>query len=83
MLSHRERSVLWALAKGLPYIEIARTQFISLRTVERTIEELKDKLMVSTLFCLGREAERLRLLSAGPEHDMEIPNGGLDLPRTQ
>ena len=64
LLSARERSVLAHLTAGLTREQIAATEQLSVRTVERIIARLEEKLDARTPFMLGRKPALLLDLSA-------------------
>jgi DNA-binding NarL/FixJ family response regulator len=61
-LNVRERGILFGLAEGLTYDEIARVEKTSRRTVARIIAALEAKLDAPTQFALGRRVTQLHLL---------------------
>jgi DNA-binding NarL/FixJ family response regulator len=61
-LSARERLVLTRLAAGLTRAQIARADWLSLRTVERTTAELMAKLDAPSPFVLGMKAAQFGLV---------------------
>lgn len=60
----REQAILDLLFEGLTHAEIARRLCISRQTVTRTIAELKDRWQTTTLFGLGSEYTKHKLLGA-------------------
>ena len=63
VLTTQQRAVLKRLAEGLTQQQTADTEHLSLRTVERTIEALKEKFDVTTTFALGVKAVCLGFVS--------------------
>lgn len=61
-LSTTERAVLRALAEGQTHAQIANASMISIRTVERTIEHLRERVGAESTFMLAVVAMRLGLL---------------------
>jgi DNA-binding NarL/FixJ family response regulator len=61
-LTAREQTVLQGLSTGLTQKQIAVAERIPLRTVQATIARLQEKLDAPSLFLLGRQAARLRLV---------------------
>ncbi len=62
-LSERERAVLRGLAAGLTREEIAATEHLSLRTVERIVAVLAVQFEAPSAFVLGMKVASLRLVS--------------------
>jgi DNA-binding NarL/FixJ family response regulator len=62
-LGPREWDVLRLLAEGMTRREIAGVTAISLRSVERIVNELERKLDAPNLFVLAKEAARLGLIA--------------------
>jgi DNA-binding CsgD family transcriptional regulator len=63
VLTTQQRAVLKRLAEGLTQQQTADTEHLSLRTVEWTIEALKEKFDVTTTFALGMTAVCLGFVS--------------------
>jgi two-component system nitrate/nitrite response regulator NarL len=63
VLTPLELAVLRHMVAGLAQHEIAEAEHVSLRTVERTIDTLKEKLAVPTAFALGVKALRLGIIT--------------------
>jgi DNA-binding NarL/FixJ family response regulator len=61
-LSAREQAILCGLADGLTQEQVAHAQHLSLRTVQRAIIGLEEKLEAPSLFVLGKRASDLGLI---------------------
>jgi DNA-binding CsgD family transcriptional regulator len=61
-LTARERRLLLDLADGMTQKQIAIAENLSARTVRRQIDRMRMKLDASTLFTLGVNAARLRIV---------------------
>ncbi|MGH2531947.1 MAG: LuxR C-terminal-related transcriptional regulator [Thermomicrobiales bacterium] len=61
-LTTRERAILRHLAEGRTRQEIAATEGLSPRTVERTVSDLETKLDAPTAFVLGMQAAQFGLV---------------------
>jgi DNA-binding NarL/FixJ family response regulator len=61
-LTNRERQLLRRLADGLTESEVARAEYLSVRTVRRGITDVRRKLRAPSMFVLGMLADRMRLL---------------------
>lgn len=59
VLNDQERAVLNRLADGMKEQKIAEVEHVGLRTVQRTINDLKQKFEVPTTFALAMKAVRL------------------------
>ncbi len=60
-LTPRELTVLWGLTHDLTHEQIAAGEFLSVRTVRRTVHHLQRKLAAPTSFLLGLRAGQLGL----------------------
>jgi two-component system, NarL family, response regulator DevR len=61
-LPPRTRRILDGLARGLTEQQIALNERVSLRTVQRAVADLQEFLGAPSLFVLGQQVERVRLL---------------------
>jgi DNA-binding NarL/FixJ family response regulator len=75
-LSVRERSVLCYLAAGLTRQQIAAAEAISLRSVERIVADLGDRLNAPSSFVMGVRAASLGLLPAGEQGSLPAGAAG-------